>query len=283
MSNQVKKAIDIPPLDEDGKDFVNWRLRVRKWCKISKEDKKALCIQVALGPKAFQATKHIAEDRLESEEGVDILLETLEKHFIPDKLRNRINMFRKHNELKRTNESVLDFIDEYMNLFNEYRSLIGEMPYDDSTLALLLLTSCNLGDEERLISAQMKEPPASDDVISILKRVYSNPNQKNIDQERDNELNPFEKSERGHDAMDSTHTTLYTRDKGGVYYRRRSRSPHRSSHRSRSPRYSRSERWNKSSNRNDKDPRKKSLHHMVIIIRSADFVTQYVSYEPHQL
>ena len=259
MANQVKKATDIPPLDEEGKDFVNWILRVRKWCKISKEDKKALCIQVALGPKAFQATKHIDEEKLDSEEGVDILLETLEKHFIPDKLRNRINMFRKHNELKRTNESVLDFIDEYMNLFNEYRSLIGEMPYDDSTLALLLLTSCNLGDEERLISAQMKEPPASDDVISILKRVYSNPNQKNIDQERDDELNPFEKSERGHDAMDSTHATLYTRDKRGVYYRRRSRSPHRSSHRSRSPRYSRSERRNQSSNINDKTPRKNSI------------------------
>ena len=133
------------------------------------------------------------------------------------------------------------------------------MPYDDSTLALLLLTSCNLGDEERLISAQMKEPPASDDVISILKRVYSNPNQKNIDQERDDELNPFEKSERGHDAMDSTHATLYTRDKRGVYYRRRSRSPHRSSHRSRSPRYSRSERRNQSSNINDKTPRKNSI------------------------
>ena len=48
------------------------------------------------GPKAFQATKHIEEERLESADGVDILLETLEKHFILDKLRNQINMLRKH-------------------------------------------------------------------------------------------------------------------------------------------------------------------------------------------
>ena len=49
MANQVKKATDIPPLDEEGKDFVNWRIRVRKWCKISKKGQEILVYTSGFG------------------------------------------------------------------------------------------------------------------------------------------------------------------------------------------------------------------------------------------
>ena len=228
MTAQSKKPRDVPPLDDDGVDYDNWKIRVRKWCKISKEERRfrALSIQVALGPKAFQACKHLEEEKLESDEGVELLIETLDKYFIPDKLRHRIGMFRKHMEMKRSSESVLEFVDKYMEAYHNYRSLIGEIPYDDSTLALMLLTSANLGDDEKLISAQMKEPPMSEDVISILKRVFSTSNYDKRDiqgqtSESDTFLAKTSDMEKDDRKNESTNETLYTKWNGRGSYRYR--------------------------------------------------------------
>ena len=67
-----------------------------------------------------------------------------------------INLFFFHfnpvnNVLKRKTEPVFELIIEFMDIFNEYQSLMGTMPYDDSTLVLLLLTSINLGEDEKIV------------------------------------------------------------------------------------------------------------------------------------
>ena len=87
------KTSDIPRLDNNGENFVNWRIKTDLWCDTEtgiKRSKKAPKIVVALPDRAFEHIKHITKDVLKSKDGVKILLDKLAELFIPDKLGDRI-------------------------------------------------------------------------------------------------------------------------------------------------------------------------------------------------
>ena len=269
-SKNKGKSIDVPVLEENGNDYINWKIRINKWTTVTNvpKSKRATLIQLSLGEKGFQATKWITNEVLTSSEGVRILLETLDEIYIPDKLRHRIAIFAKFNDLRRKeNESILDHMQTFMDIYQEYRSMIPNFTYDDSTLALQLLTSSKLSEEDtKVVSAQMQDPPNSKDLQKIMRRVFAHSEEnKKLNEYKDNNSDIFiAGSSKEHKEKDSSHTTLYARDKKGVFYHNRNRSPprtqrSRSPHyprRSRSPRSNRFERKNYSSNRNYKVQKK---------------------------
>ena len=175
----------------------NWE--PKNWCIISKTPiyDQALSIQCVLGNNDFEATKHLTNEVLRSKEGVELLLEALDEFYIPDKLRHRIEVFEKFNTLRRNEDiCVIEHIQKFMNMFQEFKSMT-DTPYDDSTLALQLFTSCNMTEEDKkIVSAQMDEPPSSKNVSNILKRVFSSSRKINRALNQD---------------TDDSHATLYTR------------------------------------------------------------------------
>ena len=163
-NQQSAKPAELPKLDDDGKNFNNWKLRIEKWRIISKVPIKdqAIAVQCTFGDKGFEATKHLTNETLQTKEGLSLLLEALEEFYIPDKLRYRIEVFAKFNTLKRKdNDCVIQHIQTFMNWFQGFKSMT-DTPYDDSTLALQLFTSCNMTEEDKkIVSAQMSEPSSS--------------------------------------------------------------------------------------------------------------------------
>ena len=88
-----------------------------------------------------------------------------------------------------------------MNWFQEFKSMT-DTPYDDSTLALQLFTSCNMTEEDKkIVSAQMDEPPSSKNVSNILKRVFSS----------SRKINRAVNQDTVNQDTDDSNATLYTR------------------------------------------------------------------------
>ena len=172
-----KDSSNIPILEDDGSDYKNWKIRVRKWVKITSIPKKhqANELQLRLGQTAFDMTKHIDEEILDSSKGVDALLEALDELYVPDKLQDRMQLFQELRAMRRgDDEPVIAFIQKYMVVFQDFRKLSDTFNYDDTTLAMDLFNACNLKAEDRkLVSASMTEPPNSANVKSILKRVFA--------------------------------------------------------------------------------------------------------------
>ena len=226
-SKQVNgKPTDVPKLDDDGADYDNWKIKVRKWCKVSKikKSQQATYLQLALGIKGFQATKHIPDEDLETKTGVKLLIDALDEFYIPDKLQHRIILWRTfYNTRRQQNGPMMEHIHKFMDAFQEFKVLSEDILLDDSILAHLLLESCNLGDEDRkIVTAQMEEPPSSKNLKSILKRVFSTPNNEdtnNQDKANDSDVFLARSPENKTDLAnkDNTHPTLYTKDNRRVY------------------------------------------------------------------
>ena len=183
------KGSDPPILDADGVTFVNWRIKSEIWCDTEtniRPENQANKIMMKLPDRAFEHVKHLRE-KVKCKEGVKILLDKLAELFIPDKLGDRIRVhMRLHNMRRKENGCVLKHIEEYMKVFREYRTLcVKSDDYDDSDLALTIMASCELSEADtKTVSAQMKEPPSSDNVIQILKRIFSMTNQENSNKDK---------------------------------------------------------------------------------------------------
>ena len=171
----------IPILASDGSNYKTWKIKVKKWEKVTKikTKKRAIELQLKLptdGPiDIFHLTSHIADERLQSSRGVDRLLKVLDESFVPDRLQDRMQVFEEMRSLRRKeDESVIDFIQRYMIKFQDFRKLSESFAYDETTLALDLVNACNLPkDDKKLVSAQMVDPPCPKNVKKILKRVFS--------------------------------------------------------------------------------------------------------------
>ena len=85
-----------------------------------------------------------------------------------------MKVFEELRLLRRKEEdSVADFIQEYMIKYQNLRNLSESFTYDDTVLSLDLLNACNLSkEEENLVLAHMVVPPCPNDVIDILTKNF---------------------------------------------------------------------------------------------------------------
>ena len=177
MANMAGKDIPPPVMDDAGTDYEDYKIRVDKWCRITKhaEEDKADILQLVMGKKAFGITKRIPREVLKSADGVKELLKKLDEHFIPDKLQHTMNVWDKFISIKRNHkETMIDHIQRFMDAFENFQDIDTRLECPDPIVAMLLLTSCNLKEEDsKIVKAQMEEPPASKNLIGILKRVMT--------------------------------------------------------------------------------------------------------------
>ena len=172
-----KDTWDVPILQENGDDYINWKLKVRKWVKVTtlRKSYQAVKLQLKLGQTAFDMTKDITEDVLASSTGIDSIFEALDALYLPDKLQYRRQLLRKLRRMSRgEDEPVIDFVQKFMSVYHDYKRESDVIKYPDSVLAMDLLDACNLSEEDdKIVSAQMTDPPDSSNLKTILKRVYS--------------------------------------------------------------------------------------------------------------
>ena len=169
--------IPAPALDDAGTDFDDYKIRIDRWCQVSKVPKKhqALVIQGAMSKKPFGITKRIPMEVLKSDEGVKVLLKKLDEHYIPDKLQHTLSVWEKFMAIKRKhNEPMIEHITKFSEALDNFQDIDSKLACPDTIVAMLLLTSCNLSEEDnKIVKAQMEEPPCSKNLIGILKRVMT--------------------------------------------------------------------------------------------------------------
>ena len=168
---------NVPKLDDAGTDYEDYKIRVKKWCRLSKIKKndQAETLQLEMTKKPFGITKRIPYDVLHSANGVQELLNKLDEHFIPDKLQHTMAVWENFILIKRKqNELMINHIQKFMDAFESFQDIDAKIECPDMIVAMLLLTSCSLNDEDKkIITAQMEEPPATKNLIGILKRVMT--------------------------------------------------------------------------------------------------------------
>ena len=121
---------------------------------------------------------------------------------------------------RKPNELMIDHIQKFMDAFESFQDIDAKIQCPDMIVAMLLLTSCNLNDEhEKIITAQMEEPPATKNLIGILKRVMTA--DKTAMVQNESESDKTESSDilfaNSSSDRDITNTTLYTRDNSRPY------------------------------------------------------------------
>ena len=172
----IKPQMEVPVLDKDGKDFSSWKIKVKDWCDLCKipKSEQARHIRLYLEGTAFEMIKHIDENILNSEQGVAAIIEKLDELYIPDKLHHGRQLYRKYHELKkREDESMVYFIQRFLNHYYDVKKFNDNLMYDERWVVEDLLQSCNLSeDNEKIVTAQMRYPGTLKDLTDILKRVF---------------------------------------------------------------------------------------------------------------
>ena len=174
---QSKLENGIPILGEEVEKYDSFKFLLGKWCKITKipPNERANHIILTLRGKALLAAQHMSDEDIESENGVEKLVKVLDSVYVPDKLRHRLDVYVKFSNLTRKEGgSVLEHLNDFQNTFLEFKKLsAGVINYGDELLALQLIKSCRLSEtDNKLVLAQMIEPPSSENVSDILKRVF---------------------------------------------------------------------------------------------------------------
>ena len=209
-----KNDVPVPNLNDAGTDYEDYKIRARKWCRLTKTKKRfqAEMLQMGLGKKPFGITKRIPDDILMSENGVQALLNKLDEHYIPDKLQHTMSVWDKFMSIKRKqNQLIIDHIQLYMDAFENFQDIDAKMECPDTIVAMLLLTSCNLKDEDKkIVTAQMDEPPNTKNLIGILKRVMT-ADKTAMEKDEDEIYKTFSPDEA------TTSTTLYTENNRRAY------------------------------------------------------------------
>ena len=112
---------------------------------------------------------------------------------------------------RKQNQLIIDHIQLYMDAFESFQDIDAKMECPDTIVAMLLLTSCNLKDEDKkIVTAQMDEPPNTKNIIAILKRVMT-ADKTAMEKDEDEIYKTF--SPEGA----STSTTLYTEKNRRAY------------------------------------------------------------------
>ena len=182
----------VPILNSDGSGFNQWKRDIRLWCSVTKvaASKKATVIYLSsLKGKAKTATQHISEETLKSTEGLNILIETLEKVFLPSKPMRLFNANNKlRNTIRKSDTKIHDFIMEFEN--SKFLLEQEGLNYDDSLLGLNLLDQCKLSDEkQQLVMSGLSEVTYENMKNKLLAVFY---NEFDLSNKRDNADNQIQ-------------------------------------------------------------------------------------------
>ena len=227
----------------DGKGFKTWKKDTRLWCKITKvpEKNKALMIYLHGIPdqtKAKSVVQQIPEDKLQSSEGVETLMEVLDKALLPDKPMRLFNTNKMFKDTKRGNTTkVHDFIIEFEHA--RYLAELEGITFDNTLLGLNLLDQCQLAEDKQQLVMSGLTQINYETVKSKLQSIFFNEQDTNRQEQISNNARDFENQTLLASEPEVFYSNSYNRSRGGRGYRSRGRG--RGGDTRSTQRYSRSE------------------------------------------
>src|ERR1044072_6625669 len=128
-----------------------WRKRVMLWYKI--EGRYLECpggeIMLCVGEKAFQSVSDIELEEIGRQEGMEKVLEVLDKRFGKEKSRDRYDKILEFFRIKRsTEESIRDYVARYEMAENTCKKA-GKVDLGEDMRCVHFLEGANIGDNQR--------------------------------------------------------------------------------------------------------------------------------------
>ena len=157
----------------NGVNYETWKRDVKIWCRLADftAEKQALAIHLSLEGRARDASSEIDPDTLGGKDGVKILLERLDKVFLPNKGRRQFSAFQELYNLRREKGSGIDeFVDCFEHTYFKFKSQNMELP--DPVIAFMLLASCKLTEEKVQLVMSAVINVTYDGMKETIKRVF---------------------------------------------------------------------------------------------------------------
>ena len=207
MASSNNCSMKMPPKFVSDDDYENWKRDIEIWRELTDlpKTKQALAMHLSLNGRARIASSEISVDSLKNENGVDTLINKLDKVFLKDEGRRQFAVFHELYNLRRSPEtSVNDFLVEFEHVY--YKFAAQKMILPDPVIAFMLLASCKFTDSEvQLIMSAITEV-TYDNMKSALKRIFgSDIGNKYFNKET--------KVEPVFEAVDETNETFYGRER----------------------------------------------------------------------
>ena len=125
------KDIRTPPALREDIPFENWKKEISIWQRFTtlSPRKQALAIFLSLTGKAREAVLELDIDTLNTDDGVDRVLEQLDKLYLKDKLQLAYQAYDNFRKFKRPSEMpIADFVIEFDRLYNRAKAYKMELP-----------------------------------------------------------------------------------------------------------------------------------------------------------
>ena len=160
MTSKLSNEPKVPKLDPDGHGLSTWKRDVNLWNTVTRIPLHFRATHVyldALEGKAKLAAEQISQEDLQSNNGVEILIQALEKRFLPKK---PMRIFNAYNNLRYVIRKSGTSIQDYISTFEHANFLLEKegIKKDDMLLALDLLSQCRLPiDKAQLVMSGLTE------------------------------------------------------------------------------------------------------------------------------
>ena len=150
---------DPPQLPRDGAGYNIWKNEIEMWCEVTKVPaiSRAISIYFSLEGKAKTTAQHIKLGLLRTNDGVRILLEALDKVFLPNAAMRLLNVSNNLRNLKRKPGTLInDFLTEYDHAVFLFQQ--EGLEKNQTVLGLELLDQCQLPqDKNQLVMSGLTE------------------------------------------------------------------------------------------------------------------------------
>ena len=148
MSQSACIAKCPPKLDNEC-NYETWKRDIDIWCEFTDipVKKQALAIHLSLSGRARVASSELSLVDLKHDDGVKTILTKLDNLFLPEKGRRQFTAFHNLYNLRRSETtSVKEFISEFEHRYFKFKQEDMDLP--DPVMAFMLLSSCNLTENE---------------------------------------------------------------------------------------------------------------------------------------
>lgn len=152
--------------------YETWKKEIEVWKIVTemKPEKQALAVTLSLTGQAKSKALEIDTAQLNSQDGMDVLLEALDSLFIQDEIDLTYSAYSSFEKFKKTpNISMNEYIIEYERLYGACRK--HKMDYPDSVLAFKLLDNAGLCEKERQLVLTTASDQKFSSMKSALKRI----------------------------------------------------------------------------------------------------------------
>ena len=167
-------SLKHPPPFEKDEEYEVWKRDVELWQEFTDlaKAKQAIAVNLCLRGRARVAASEVPIADLKKDDGVQTLLDRLDKVFLLDEGSRQFSVFSEFYKLKKSEGQAMDeFISQFEHV--SYKMESQKMKLPDPVTAFMLLESCNFSDSEKKMVMSSLQSVTYDNMKSAIKRIFS--------------------------------------------------------------------------------------------------------------